>query len=204
MQLYKLTDNKGQTKNSTQWGNGVTHQLDKKQNPQLCTGDVFHAYKNINLAYLLNPIHANYTNPIRVAFAVLCAESVLAIYEDKYPNDSRVSNAIKAAKEYLFNPSAYAARAARAAAFAAAYAANAAAYAAADAAAHSARAANAAAYAAYAAAFAAFAAAFADDAAAYAARAARAAAFAADGKIDFCLLANTAVELTERSNSNGT
>jgi hypothetical protein len=64
LQLYKLTDSKGQTRNHTQWGNGITHELPEKPNPRLCSGDVLHAYKNINLAFLLNPIHAIYTNPV--------------------------------------------------------------------------------------------------------------------------------------------
>jgi hypothetical protein len=94
-----------------------------------------------------------------VHFGLLCAESVLSIFEEKYPEDKRVRDCI----EYLktipdFNnimaeqqeairgnrSAAYAA--ANAAAHAAAYAASAAAYAAANAAAHAA--ANAAAYAA--------------------------------------------------------
>lgn len=33
--------------------------------------------------------------------AILCAESVLHIYEDKYPNDDRPRKAIQAAKDYL-------------------------------------------------------------------------------------------------------
>ena len=97
-----------------------------------------------------------------VNFAIYAAEQVVKIYEDKYPNDSRPRDAIKAAKAYLKNPTARAAAdAAYAAARAAARAARAAAYAAAYAAA---RAARAAADAAYAAARAAYAAARAADA----------------------------------------
>ena len=91
-----------------------------------------------------------------VEWAVLCAESVLPIFTERYPDDDRPAKAIAAAKAWILNPSATAADAARAAADAAAYAdaayASAAAYAAdaayASAAAASASAAYAAAYAA--------------------------------------------------------
>jgi len=101
-------------------------------------------------------------HPQKIQYAIFAAESVIKIFEKKYPNDDRPRKAIEAAKEYLKNPStenkkaaAYAAAyAAYAAAYAAADAADAAAYAAADAAAY---AAADAAYAAYAAAYAAYA-----------------------------------------------
>ena len=84
-------------------------------------------------------------------FAILCAESVLKYFEDKYPDDDRPRKAIEAAKEYLKTKlAAYAAADAADAAYAA--------YAAADAA-DAARAAYAAAGAAYAAAGVAYAAA---------------------------------------------
>jgi hypothetical protein len=102
-----------------------------------------------------------------VRLAVFSAEQVIGVFEKKYPDDDRPRKAIEAAKEYIKNPTAYAADAADAAS-SAAYAADAAAYAA-DAASYAAYAARAASYAAYAA-----------DAAAYAAYAADAAAYAAD------------------------
>jgi hypothetical protein len=118
-----------------------------------------------------------------IQFAILCAESVLVIFEKQHPNDDRPRKAIEAAKGYLKHPT-VAARAA----YAAAYAARAAAYAAADAA-DAARAAAYAADAAYAAAYAARA-----DAAYAAADAARAAAYAAaDAGINFAALADKAV-----------
>jgi hypothetical protein len=58
--LYKLTDKNDQTHNYMQWGVNVTHELPLKDNPQLCSDQVIHAYRNINLAILLNPIHAGY------------------------------------------------------------------------------------------------------------------------------------------------
>ena len=79
----------------------------------------------------------NFTNEqirnIRVRFAILCAEAVLYIFEDKYPTDNRPRKAIKAAKEYLKTKSKDAARAAAYAAADAARSAVYAAYAAADA-----------------------------------------------------------------------
>ena len=200
--LFKLTDQQGNTKNDTHWDVGVTYKVKKCNDPQLCSRDVLHAYRNINLAFLLNPSHADINDPllwecngdvvvsdygkvgcfsltitkkldtpkwakskkanlVKVAFAILCAESVLKVYEDKYPTDDRPRKAIEAAKEYLKNPSANAAHAAYAAAnaaHAAAYAAHAAyaAYAAANAAANAAYAAANAAHAAHAAAYAAY------------------------------------------------
>ena len=59
MKLYKLTDKNGKTKNNTQWGPGVTHSVPSCNNPKLCSNQVLHAYTNIDLALVLNPIHAN-------------------------------------------------------------------------------------------------------------------------------------------------
>jgi hypothetical protein len=64
MQLYKLTNSNGNTKNNTHWGVGIIHSLPVKQNPRLCSGDVFHAYTSPLLAALMNPGHANYKNPL--------------------------------------------------------------------------------------------------------------------------------------------
>ncbi len=38
---------------------------------------------------------------VQVMFAILCAEAVLHHYTDEYPDDKRVADAIKAAREYL-------------------------------------------------------------------------------------------------------
>jgi hypothetical protein len=100
-----------------------------------------------------------------VQAAILCAEEVLHIYENRYPEDMRPRYAIKAAIAYVkeptevnrkaadaaFDAAAYAADADAAAAYAAAYAASAAAPSAADTADAAAYAASSAAYAAYAA-----------------------------------------------------
>ena len=166
--LYKLTDSNGNTQNNTHWEVGVTRSVTSCDNPQLCTNQVIHAYKNINLAFLLNPSHANFKNPlvfecngeivvedygkvgcfslkitkklytpkwinskkandVKILFAILCAEQVISIYENKYPNDDRPQKAIQAAKDYLKLKTQNAA--AIAAAHAAAYAADAAAHA---------------------------------------------------------------------------
>lgn len=71
-----------------------------------------------------------FTKKQNVQWAVLCAESVLSIYESKYPNDNRPRAAIDAIKAWMNNPSeenrlaAYAAAGAAADAAYAAYAAD--------------------------------------------------------------------------------
>ena len=64
MQLYKLTNSKGNTKNNTHWEVGITHSLEIKRNPRLCSEDVLHAYTSPLLATLMNPAHASYINPL--------------------------------------------------------------------------------------------------------------------------------------------
>lgn len=60
MKLYKLTDKNGRTQNNIQWGKKITHSIPlEKQSKNLCTNGLLHAYKDIRLALLLNPIHAN-------------------------------------------------------------------------------------------------------------------------------------------------
>jgi len=236
MELYKLTNKNGCTQGNTQWGIGVTHELKATEKPRLCTKDVLHAYKNINLALLLNPNHANISNPkiweaegkivvedygkvgcfkltttkelscpdwyiddkkrrrVQVQFAVLCAESVLHIYENQYPDDNRPRKAIEAAQNYLKKPSNAAAKAANAAAYAA-YAACVAAYAAKAAKAAKAAYATYAAYTAYEAANAAAYAAYEAANAAYAAYAAK----TANVEIDFCALADQAVKMEDNN-----
>ena len=154
MKLFKLTEKDMTTRGSTLWGEGVTHSTKKKKNPVLCTGDVLHAYVNLNLAFLLNPIHANILKPlvyeaegdvvvqdfgkagcfslttvkqipapewagtkslsqrVRIAFAVLCAEQVLSLFESRQPADERPRKAIETAKYYLLHPNSSFARAA--------------------------------------------------------------------------------------------
>jgi hypothetical protein len=178
MKLFKLVEKDYTTYNkSMTWEIGRTNSVPKTVNPLLCSSDVIHCYKNLNLGLLLNPIHANIKNPIilectgeivvedygkkgvfqltpikkirtpawvknnkvRILFAIFCAESVLDLFEKKYPNDDRPRKAIEATKEYLKNPieknAAAAAYATVYAAYAAADAADAAVYAAACAAA---------------------------------------------------------------------
>jgi hypothetical protein len=64
MQLYKLTDQKGQTHDSFQWTVGTEFSLKPKASPELCSPDVFHVYRDPNLALLLNPIHADIKEPL--------------------------------------------------------------------------------------------------------------------------------------------
>jgi hypothetical protein len=62
MKLYKLTKQDWTTYNGRQtWKVGETYSKERIDNPYLCTSDVYHAYKNINLGFLLNPIHADIT-----------------------------------------------------------------------------------------------------------------------------------------------
>ena len=61
MKLYKLTDKNDKTYNKTQWGENVTHEATGEGD--LCTEGWFHAYTHPLLAVLLNPIHANLSNP---------------------------------------------------------------------------------------------------------------------------------------------
>jgi hypothetical protein len=62
MKLYKLTSQENTTYNGTTWGEGVTHEptgfgLD------LCSNGWLHAYEHPLIAVLLNPAHANFSNP---------------------------------------------------------------------------------------------------------------------------------------------
>lgn len=62
--LYKLTNQDGTTQGGTLWGEGVRHSIPKKKRwGMLCTAGVLHAYKDPNLALLLNPIHAGIRQP---------------------------------------------------------------------------------------------------------------------------------------------
>ena len=61
MKLYKLTDQEGRTKNNTQWGDGVTHTA--PGTGDLCSSGWLHAYTDPLLAILLNPGHANISEP---------------------------------------------------------------------------------------------------------------------------------------------
>ena len=65
--LYKLTDQEGKTyRGSTQWGENITHAVVKRvENPALCSDQVVHAYRNINLGILLNPVFGYY-DPFRI------------------------------------------------------------------------------------------------------------------------------------------
>ena len=64
MKLYKLTDENGKTHGGTQWAAGVTHGAQERMsNPTLCTSDVIHAYADPDLALLMNPTHASFSQP---------------------------------------------------------------------------------------------------------------------------------------------
>jgi len=67
MKLYKLTtqDNKTRKGESNEiiWGPGITHKV-KGKRYDLCTSDLIHAYESPELAVIMNPVHANITDPI--------------------------------------------------------------------------------------------------------------------------------------------
>lgn len=60
--LYKLTDINGQTRNNTQWGEGITN-CAKYGKGELCSEYYVHAYTHPLLAVFFNPIHAQIENP---------------------------------------------------------------------------------------------------------------------------------------------
>ena len=60
---YKLTDEKFQSNNNTQWGEGITHKATGKGDT-LCSSDVIHVYDHPLKAAMFNPIHANFQNPV--------------------------------------------------------------------------------------------------------------------------------------------
>ena len=65
MKLYKLTDTNDMTgteySNATVWEENRTNTVECPK-PELCSCGVLHAYKNLNLGLLLNPIHADIKN----------------------------------------------------------------------------------------------------------------------------------------------
>ena len=62
MKLYKLTDGDGKTWGGTQWGPGVSHSGTGEGG--LCGPGWIHAYEHPLIAVLLNPIHADFKNPL--------------------------------------------------------------------------------------------------------------------------------------------
>jgi hypothetical protein len=55
--VWKWTDSKNQTKNGTQWGEGVAHSA--PGGGELCTGAYLHAYRDPLLAVAFRPIHVD-------------------------------------------------------------------------------------------------------------------------------------------------
>lgn len=61
---YKLTDQDMQTKNNFQWELNKIYRIEEiNKHKPLCTEYWFHVYSSPLLAILLNPIHANISNP---------------------------------------------------------------------------------------------------------------------------------------------
>lgn len=67
MKLYKLIDEKGYTRknkhNEWLWGENITHSA-AGGSGKLCSNGVIHAYEHPLIAVFMNPIHANFSNPI--------------------------------------------------------------------------------------------------------------------------------------------
>lgn len=63
MKAYKLTDENGKTRNNTQWGENVTHSA-VGGSKELCSDGWIHFYTHPLIAVIMNPIHANFKNPI--------------------------------------------------------------------------------------------------------------------------------------------
>ena len=63
----KLTDQNNQTFGGTTWGSDVTHTA-KPGKMVLCSDTTIHFYLDPVLAVLMNPVHANFTNPLARRF----------------------------------------------------------------------------------------------------------------------------------------
>jgi hypothetical protein len=63
MKCYKLTDEDGQTKNNTQWGENISHTAKGESGLPLCSDGWIHFYTNPLLAVFMNPVHANFKSP---------------------------------------------------------------------------------------------------------------------------------------------
>ena len=63
MKRYKLTKKDLTTHNGHEWEVGVEQVIDEPGNA-LCSDQVFHFYDSPEVAILLNPAHANITNPV--------------------------------------------------------------------------------------------------------------------------------------------
>ncbi len=75
MKLYKLTESDNTTYNGAmEWEIGKTNFVKECKNPQLCSSDVIHAYENLNLALILNPVHADISN-----FNIYACEGNIAV-----------------------------------------------------------------------------------------------------------------------------
>ena len=67
MLYYKLTDKDGYTRkdanNECLWGDNITHTATGKES-QLCSSDLIHVYQHPLIASLMNPVHADFKNPL--------------------------------------------------------------------------------------------------------------------------------------------
>ena len=64
MKAYKLTKSNCKTKNNTLWGENITHEAMGDSTQDLCSDGWIHFYTDPNIAVLMNPKHANFSNPV--------------------------------------------------------------------------------------------------------------------------------------------
>jgi len=63
--LYKLTENNNYTRYHTMWGENITHCVDESYpGTELCTNQVIHAYEHPVIAVLMDPVHAQFGQPL--------------------------------------------------------------------------------------------------------------------------------------------
>jgi len=60
--VFKLTNENGQTRGMTQWGENVSHTA-KGDGKELCSDGWIHYYTHPLLAVLMNPVHAKFASP---------------------------------------------------------------------------------------------------------------------------------------------
>ena len=63
MKLYKLTNEKGETRGGMRWGENVTHKA-VGLGINLCSDGWIHAYEHPLIAVLMNPAHCNFITPL--------------------------------------------------------------------------------------------------------------------------------------------
>jgi hypothetical protein len=85
MKCFKLTDEKGQSFNGMQWGEGITNEIQLKEDETiaLCSNTCLHFYDDKYLAVLLNPTHAQFKSPI-LWEAIADGSNIISNYNLKF------------------------------------------------------------------------------------------------------------------------